>query len=131
MFERVQDRVVLGAATDHVSAARRSTSCQAKHSEIARLGSAAGENQFMRRGAQKCGQLVARIIDCRARLAPGCVNARRISKMSIQVRQHCRARLIAHWRGRVVIKINHPMNAPLGSAVLCGRLGMMRSCFSS
>ena len=99
-----------------MAAAGHRASRQSKHGEIARLRSAARENQFVAFGAEKLGEFIARIIDGRARLASRRMYTRWISKMSIEVREHRLACLIAKRRSRVVIEINHFLFLPLARA---------------
>src|SRR6266436_6165179 len=88
-------------------AARRPTACQTEHSEIARFGSAARENDFMRFDVQQRGQFVPRIVQSRTRVSTRCVNTRRITKVPTKIRQHHFARRVAQWRRCVVIEIYH------------------------
>src|SRR5205823_4466599 len=131
ILERVQNCMVLGFIRNHMSAGRARTFRQSKHRQIARLSPTTRKNYFVRLDVEKRGNLVSSIVNRRTRLASGGVNARWISEMPAQVRQHRVARFVAERSSRVVIEINHPRNAPLGSAALCGRLGTMRNCFSS
>src|ERR1039457_3891866 len=107
MFQRVQNRVMLRSVRNQMTATREWTARQAKHGEIAGLGPATCKNYFVRLRAKQPGETIARVIDRRACLTSGRVHARRISEMSIQVRQHRRARWLAKRCGRVVIEINH------------------------
>src|SRR5207302_7149024 len=99
--------MVLGFVRNRMSAARPRTFRQSKHREIARLSPTTRKNYFVRLDVEKRGNFVSRIINRRARLASGHVNARWISEMPAQVRQHRVSRFIAERSSRVVIKINH------------------------
>src|SRR5213593_1320512 len=103
-----------------MAAARHRASCQSKHGEIARFRSAARENQFVGFGAEKLRELIARIVDRRARFASRGMHARWIPEMSIEVRQHRLTCLIAKRRSRVVIEVDHLIVLPMLMLAIVG-----------
>src|SRR2546423_5885044 len=111
MFEGVQDRVMLGAIADQMLSVRRAAARETKQREIARLGAAAGENQFVRLHLEQGGEAVARLIDRRARLTPSAMDARRISKMLLEIGLHGTPGRRTERGGGVVIEVDHRMNA--------------------
>src|SRR5437867_297079 len=99
MLDRVKNGMVLGFFANDVPAAVHSAAGEPEHGEIARLGAAAGENDFVRLGANQSGDFVARIVDCGARVATSPVDTGWITEMLTEVRQHRFAGWIAK-RGR-------------------------------
>src|SRR5437879_8294908 len=99
--------MVLGFVRNRMSAARPRTFRQSKHREIARFSPTTRKNYFVRLDVEKRGNFVSRIINRRASLASGRVNARWVSEMPAQVRQHRVSRFISARRSRVVIQLNH------------------------
>jgi len=75
IFQGVQDGVMLRFVRDDVTTGRGGTTGETEHGEVARFRSTTCENQFVRFYAQQPGQLVARVIDGRPRLATGCMHA--------------------------------------------------------
>ena len=85
----------------------------------------------MRFRVQKTGQRIARIIDCRSRLASGSVHAGGITEVPLQVWQHRFARFIAQRSSGVVVEINHPAKISRGDSGGRECFGTIRNCFSS
>ena len=100
---------MFGFVRDDVASARRGTSRQTEHGEIARLGATARENDFVRFDLEQGAEFVARIINCRSGLTSGRMHARWISKMLLQIGQHRLPRCIAQRSCRVVIEVNHQL----------------------
>ena len=107
MFERLQDRVMLGAGADQMTAASGVRASESEHRQIIRFGSAAGKNEFVRFRAEQIGEAIARVVHAGARFPSGRMNARRISVMPCEEWLHCFTRGRAKRRGRVIIEIDH------------------------
>jgi hypothetical protein len=131
MLDRVQHRVMFRATRDEMSPACCPTSRQPENGEIVRFRSAAGENQFVRFRSEQIGQLIARVIDLRARFPSRRMNAGRISKMLAQKRQHGFSSRVAKWSGSVVIEVDHSVNPSVSGATLRDRFWTMATSFSS
>jgi len=107
MLARVQHRVMLGEAGNHMLPERHARPREAEHGEIVRLGAAARENDFVRFRAEQRREPVARVVNRRARLAPRGVDARGVAEMPLKIRPHRRENFRRERRGGVVVEIDH------------------------
>ncbi len=107
MLEGMEHRVMLRAPANQVPPALAPAARETEHGEVVRLRAAAGEDELVRLRAEQLREVIARIIDRRARDAPGGMDAGSVAEVLLEIRRHRRARGRAERRGCVVIEVDH------------------------
>jgi hypothetical protein len=103
MLGGMKNRVMLDGGNNEMLAAHGMSTGDAHDSKIAGLRATASKNNLVGLRAEDRRETVSGVIDCRPSLASRRVNRRRISKVTIQKRQHGIPRLRGKWRGGVVV----------------------------
>ena len=105
-MDAAANRRMLDCRSDDVPAVGLRGFAESANAQVVCFGAAGSENDFVRAGADKRGDLPPRAIDRGARFLAERVHARRVAELFSQVREHRRNDPLVGRRGGAVIEID-------------------------